>query len=96
MNNPQIEKLPNGVGGRRFRVTGGDIAENWSRSIAPGKTAWCEMTVSPESYSDGTRTGNWLVTCYGGEVWPSAWPHLFIGSHTVRVTEAGKQLLGLD
>lgn len=74
------------IDGDRYRVVGGTLANGWEPR--PGHEAWCEMTVR-----DGQVVG------FGGEVWPSAWPHLFRYKEPsvqqplcVVLTDAGQQL----
>jgi hypothetical protein len=63
----------------RYRIEGGEIAPEWSKTLARrvvafqgcaavDETPWCEFTI----WYQGNQLGS-----YGGAVWPSAWPHLF-------------------
>jgi hypothetical protein len=62
-------------GRRRYRLVGGDLAPAWADRVPPGTEAWCEITVwDAEDGAPGSFVGS-----FGGEVWPSAWPHLFTG-----------------
>lgn len=70
--NPSIREIPTPFASRsrRFRVEGGTLRADWAASVRPGRVAWCEITVHD---FDGAP---W-IGAFGGEVWPSAWPHLF-------------------
>ncbi len=64
--NPTISLLDSAQAMRdRFRLDGGTLTPDWAAST--DKPAWCEVSVYPDGF----------VGAYGGEVWPSAWPHLF-------------------
>lgn len=52
----------------RFLVSGGDIEDDWLKSLRPPRAPWCEVTIWNEEHAIGG---------YGGEVWPSAWPQFF-------------------
>jgi hypothetical protein len=82
---------------RRYRIEGGTIAANWAATLRSGETAICEITVVDEKYTSGTNTGRTIVTCYGGSVWPSAWPLLFAAIETggFRILSPGIALLTL-
>lgn len=54
------------LGDNRFKLVGGELAEEWAKNVRPGAVPWCVVKVS----------GNQVVS-YGGEVWPCAWPSLF-------------------
>lgn len=53
----------------RFLVSGGDVAEAWAVKIRIPNAPWCEITI----WNDENR-----VSGFGGEVWPAAWPQLFV------------------
>lgn len=80
-----------GLTNRRYRIEGGNLTPEWAKMVRPGNVAWCEISV----WGDGADRS---VGSYGGEVWPTAWPHLFLlkgpRSSGVRLTEAG--LAALD
>ncbi len=65
---PTILLLENKHGFRRYKLEGGTLADEWAKSLHPGRSAWCVITV---------RDFNTFVASYGGEVWPMAWPALF-------------------
>lgn len=52
-----------------FEVRGGTITDEWSKSLRVPCAPWCSVIIWDESIQ---------VSGYGGEVWPSAWPDLFI------------------
>jgi hypothetical protein len=93
--NPTITLLEDhggtGVTHRRYRIEGGEPVPEWAKMVRAGQVAWCEISV----WGDGEGRS---VGSYGGEVWPTAWPHLFAEkgprSSGVRITEAG--LAALD
>jgi len=93
----QITRLVNSVTGKRYRICGEPENKKWK--VREGKEPWCEITVSEEAYSNGQLTGRLLVTSFGGELWPSAWPTLFschpnaMTSNGTIVTEKGRKLL---
>ena len=95
----KIIRLSESCCGIRFRVVGTPEDKNWT--VRDGREPWCELTVSKEIYSSGQETGRLLVTSFGGEVWPSAWPSLFccsknaMQSNGSEVTTKGRQLLGV-
>lgn len=73
-----------------YRISGGEVAPEWRRSLRHGEAPWCEFTTwgsGPERH----------VGSYGGTVWPTAWPDLFValpssaagGSGGVALTDAG-------
>jgi hypothetical protein len=80
------------LGGFRIRLEGGTLTEEWRGSMRAGRTPWCEITIRPHG-------SMWTVDTFGGEVWPSAWPHLFDCNQYVArgtfLTEAGRKLLGV-
>ena len=86
---PDLE-APNRVG--RYRIVGGSLAAGWK--ARDGREAWCEITV----YQHGDEL---TLGSFGGEVWPAAWPALFvvgprtIHGQTTKVTERGAELLRL-
>lgn len=72
----------------RFEVRGGDVTDEWSRSLRVPCAPWCSVIIWDESVDVGG---------YGGEVWPSAWPGLFLvdgpkGRPRTRLTETGAAL----
>lgn len=98
MTNPTMVKCEKGICGLRVRLEGGDIAGEWHPRA--GNVAWCELTVSEQRDTSGEYRGHY-VSAYGGEVWPSAWPHLFANrghgyGRWIEVTDEGKQLLGIS
>jgi hypothetical protein len=100
LRNPTVTRLsPPGERFARYRLEGGDLAPEWARSLRPGRTAWCEVTVD-------TETG--IVGSFGGEVWPAAWPALFGTTGTAawprgtaqtpavpKLTDAGRAAFGI-
>jgi hypothetical protein len=93
----EITRLPDSVVGKRYRVCGEPENKNWT--VREGREPWCEITVTEEAYSDGKPTGRLLVTSFGGEVWPAAWPSIFschpnaMTANGTVVTEKGRKLL---
>jgi hypothetical protein len=56
-----------------FHIEGGTIDPGWARGLRPGRKAECDFTIWRASLdTDRVQLGS-----FGGEVWPSAWPHLF-------------------
>lgn len=91
MSEPTITLIDTWPGHRsRYRIEGGTLGNGWE--ARPGKAAWCEFSV---------WHGGDVLGCYGGEVWPTAWPELFeaipacaaLGSGGIRITEAGLRAL---
>ena len=76
---------------RCYRLEGGALAPQWAAEVREGEVAWCEISV----WGDGDERH---VGSYGGEVWPTAWPQLFVPASThgaaLRITPAG--LAALD
>lgn len=96
----EITRLADSLVGKRFRICGEPESNRWK--AREGQEPWCEITVSEEVYASGKKTGQLLVTSFGGEVWPSAWPSLFschpnaMTSNGTVVTEKGRKLLGIE
>ncbi len=96
----QVTKLGYSVVGQRFRIVGEPEAESWKKSLREGHEPWCEFTVSEEVYSNSKPTGRLLVSAFGGELWPSAWPSMFschpnaMTANGTVLTEHGKKVLG--
>jgi hypothetical protein len=68
-----------------FEVRGGDVAPEWAVGLRPPLAPWCAITLWDEGH---------VVSGYGGEVWPSAWPNMFRidgppGRQTMLLTDAG-------
>lgn len=88
---PAVTLLERTSWSSRYRLEGGTLAPDWAKSLRPGKVAWCEITV----HDDGRH----IVSGFGGEVWPAAWPALFtvpanLGAlEALRVTARGIELL---
>jgi len=90
------------VEGRRYRVEGGALSADWSRSFVqylkreraagrevPTGPPWCEVTIDLEDERA-------IVASFGGAVWPGAWPDLFTvspqrpdGDGSTRLTALG-------
>lgn len=89
----EVTRLRDSVTGKRYRICGEPENKTWT--VREGREPWCEITVSEEAYSDGKLTGRLLVTAFGGEVWPSAWPSMFnaMTANGIVVTENGHKLL---
>jgi len=93
----EISRLRDSLVGKRYRICGEPENKTWT--VREGKEPWCEITVSEEVYSDNKPTGRLLVTSFGGELWPSAWPSMFachpnaMTSNGTIVTENGRKLL---
>jgi hypothetical protein len=90
MTAPTIKRLSDTITGCvRYRLEGGDLHEDWQKSLRPGESIWCEVSI----WFDGDHIGS-----YGGTVWPLAWPAWFeglpssaqLGSGRVRLTAAGR------
>lgn len=87
--------IQDGITGKRYRIVGDPENKKWT--VRAGQDPWCELTITEERYASGLPTGTLLVTTFGGEVWPNAWPSLFAncGRHRIEVTAAGRALLSL-
>lgn len=64
--------------GKRFRLEGGTLRQDFAETLRPGHVAWCEITVY------GDHLGS-----YGGEVWPMAWPELFVEPEVRTINNVG-------
>lgn len=91
MSIPTITLLSRDNYDARYRIEGGDLADQWASGLRSGRVAWCEITI---------RNGSDYLGSFGGEVWPGAWPALFeCGKGTAqtgpwtRVTAAGRAAL---
>jgi hypothetical protein len=72
----------------RFEVWGGDIAEEWTKSLRVPSAPWCTVTI----WDEGTQ-----IVSYGGVVWPAAWPEVFsisgpVGHQHTTLTATGVRL----
>lgn len=85
MANPSVTRVdalvPPGVPSRgmpkRYRLVGGDLSNGWEARA--GEDAWCEVSIWPAKPAEGIYGAvEEHIGSYGGEVWPSAWPQLFV------------------
>lgn len=51
-----------------FELRGGDIAPMWATMVRVPRAPWCRVTIWNDEH---------MVSVFGGEVWPAAWPQLF-------------------
>lgn len=113
---PRIELVRHEHHSREFKLVGGKIADEWATQlrVEPKRVEpWCRITVGnrQQYVSLHERTpgaSEWrfttvlgdLVSSFGGEVWPAAWPALFECSRgtaqsgpQTKPTKLGRELL---
>jgi hypothetical protein len=74
-----------------LEIRGGDVAPSWAAELRVPRAAWCSVTL----WNDGDHLASW-----GGEVWPAAWPQLFLivgtrGREKVELTVLARELIAI-
>lgn len=72
----------------RFEIWGGDVTEEWAKSLRVPSAPWCAVTI----WDEGDEIVGW-----GGEVWPGAYPALFHiegqpGRQRTTLTDVGREV----
>lgn len=92
-----LDRFDGGIQRAEYRAEGPVSCPTWRASLREGRAPYCYFSI----WSGPDRDGD-MLSSYGGEVWPTAWPELFQalpasvaeGSGRIRLTPAGRAALG--